>query len=255
MILLGIGFTTRRLAKRLLARGDIVYGVARTPERFADLKSIGLRVTGFSAAADLPKHSTLVHSIPPLAENEWVHSFIEGLSPRRMIYISATSVYGNRVEVDETTAPEPSDEKSVARYREEEWLLTGSRSNLIIRPAAIYGPGRGVQEKVREGKQPRGAASGVVSRIHADDLAAVLEAAARSELRGAFPLADDRPCGSEEVVNYCARLLGIETRADSALTFTVAGRRVDGRKIRALLGVELLYPSYESGILAACSRR
>jgi nucleoside-diphosphate-sugar epimerase len=245
MILLGLGFTGFRLAKRLLARGEIVYGVAREIHRFRALQAVGLRLNGFDVAG-LPKHSTIIHSIPPLSD---LHSFIERLEPRRIVYVSATSVYGDSVDVDETTQPQPSGEKSVARYEEEQWLMRGGWSNLIVRSAAIYGPGRGVQEKVREGKLPRGA--GVVSRIHVDDLAAILEAGVYSGLEGAWPLADDRPCASEEIAAFCARLMRLPPAYPLSPTFPVAGRRVDGRKIRERLGVALRYPTYESGILAS----
>jgi nucleoside-diphosphate-sugar epimerase len=250
-LLVGLGFTTCRLAKRLLARGGAVYAVARETHRFRELEAIGLRVRPFESD-DLPKHATVVHTIPPLAgaERAWLHSQIQQLEPNRVIYISSTGVYGEQVDVDETTAPRPFGDKSVARYEEEQWLLESPWRSLIVRPAAIYGPGRGVHEKIREGKLPRGAGSGVVSRIHVDDLAAILEAAVHSDLQGAWPLADDRPCSSEEIARFCARLLHLNV--ENALTTSpVAGRKVDGRKIRELLGVELLYPTYESGILAS----
>jgi nucleoside-diphosphate-sugar epimerase len=253
-LLLGLGFTTCRLAKRLLARGATVYGLGRETQRFRALEAIGLRVRPFESP-DIPKHATVFHSIPPLTgtDREWLHTFIQRLEPRRVIYISATSVYGEQIDVDETAEPRPSGDKSVARYEEEQWLLQGPWRSLIVRPAAIYGPGRGVHEKIREGKLPRGAGSGVVSRIHVDDLAAVLEAGALSDLSGAWPLADDHPCSSEEIAGFSARLLRLNVANPPLTTFPVAGRRVDGRKIRELLGVELLYPTHESGILASLS--
>jgi len=252
VLLLGLGFTTCRLAKRLLARGCKVYGIARDTHRFRALEAIGLRVRPFGSD-DLPKHATVVHTIPPLAgaERDSLHSQIQQLEPNRVVYISATSVYGEQVNVDETTEPQPFGDKSVARYQEERWLLDGPWPSLIVRPAAIYGPGRGVHEKIREGKLPRGAGSGVVSRIHVDDLAAILEAGILSDLQGAWPLADDHPCSSDEIAEFSARLLRLSLENAPSTTFPVAGRRVDGRKIRELLGVELLYPTYESGILAS----
>lgn len=254
MILLGLGFTTCHLARRLLLRSEPVYGIAREPHRFRDLAAVGLQLRDFNAF-DLPKQATVVHSIPPLAgaDRDWLRSFVRRLEPRRVIYISATSVYGDRVEVDETTEVQPSGEKSVARFEEEQWLRCGDWRNLIVRPAAIYGPGRGVQEKIREGKLPRSAGSGVVSRIHVDDLAAVLEAGALSDLEGAWPLADEHPCSSDEIGAFCARLMRLAQGAAS--TFPVAGRRVNGKAIRELLGVELRYPTYESGILESLAYR
>ena len=91
MILLGLGFTTRRLARRFLLRHPSdTFAAVRHPERFRNLAAIGLRFDGF------PKGAVLVHTIPPVPpeENDSVHEFIRGLEPRRVVYISSTSVYG-----------------------------------------------------------------------------------------------------------------------------------------------------------------
>ena len=91
----------------------------------------------------------------------------------------------------------------------------------------------------------------MVSRIHVDDLAAVLEAGIGSDLTGAWPLADDRPCSSEEISAWCAGLLRLPPGNPRLEPFPVAGRSVDGTQIRRLLGVRLAYPDYETGILAS----
>jgi nucleoside-diphosphate-sugar epimerase len=237
VVILGLGFTTERLAQRLRARGIAVYAVSRqqTPQ-------------------DIPPEATLVHSIPPLAEpdNSAIHALINAIQPSRILYISSTGVYGSQTEVDETTLPSPNDEKGHARMAEEEWITNpdANRSSLILRSAAIYGPGRGVHVRLRECKIPRGA-GGVVSRIHVDDLVSILEAGIASDLEGAWPVADECPAASEEVVAWCADYMGIALPAGSAPHYPVSGRKVDGRKIRELLGVPLLYPSYQTGIPAS----
>ena len=203
-------------------------------------------------AGPAPRGAVVVLSIPPLEgrERDRLREFLREIEPRRVVYISATSVYGEEENVDETTVPRPSGEKGVARLEEEKWLLSNRWSNLIVRPAAIYGPGRGVHEKIREGKLPRSAGSGVVSRIHVDDLVSVLAAAIDSEVEGAWPLADEHACPSEEVAEFCVRSFGWAP-VRSVIQTSQHGRRVDGRKIRELLGVRLKYPSYESGIPAS----
>lgn len=241
VVILGLGFTTERLARRLLARDIPVYAVTRhvTPR-------------------DIPPEATMVHSIPPLAEphNTDIHALISAIQPRRIIYISSTGVYGSQKEVDERTLASPNDEKGRARLAEEEWIAdpAAHRSSLILRSAAIYGPGRGVHVRLREGKLPRGAggtAGGNVSRIHVDDLVSILEAGIASGLEGAWPVADECPAASEEVVAWCADRMGLALPAGSTQYFPVSGRRVDGRKIRELLGVALKYPSYRTGIPAS----
>jgi nucleoside-diphosphate-sugar epimerase len=176
--------------------------------------------------------------------------------PRRVVYLSTTGVYGKARIVDETTPPAPATERQRLRLAAEDAVATGPWSSLILRPAAIYGPGRGVHVRLREGRfKLLGDGSNFVSRIHVDDLAAITTAALLAEATGAFPVADDGPCTSREIVAVCADLLGLpmpgsaepgeldETRRSD--------RRVDGRAIRRLLGVELGYPSYRQGVRAA----
>jgi hypothetical protein len=264
VVILGLGFTTQRLARRLRKRGVAVHAAVRQPERFAELEAIGVRLFGLTAcpliSEDLPPGAILVHSVPPLAEpeNSAIHALINGILPRRILYISSTGVYGSQTEVNATTPASPNNEKGRARVAEEEWIANPAfparsfpgRSSLILRSAAIYGPGRGVHVRLREGKLPRGS-GGVVSRIHVDDLASILEAGIESGLEGAWPVADACPAASEEVVAWCADRMGLALPGGSAQHFPVTGRRVDGTKIRELLGVELKYASYQTGIPAS----
>ena len=149
LMLGGLGYTAQRLARRLLVRGDEVVAVTRDPERFRSLQAIGLRVVGFDSQA-LAAESILVLSIPPVAgkDGEALHRFFESLRPRRVTYISSTGVYGERSSIDENTPAEPSGEKSVARFEEEQWISRGDWESLIVRAAAIYGSGRGAHEGV-----------------------------------------------------------------------------------------------------------
>jgi nucleoside-diphosphate-sugar epimerase len=251
VILLGIGFTTRRLAERLLARGVTTFAAVRKAERFADLAERGLMLRGL-VPEGLPQDAVLVHTVPPLpaAEGARIRSLIEAISPQRVVYISSTGVYGDQSDVDENTAPRGSDEKARQRIEDERWLRSGGWETLIVRPAAIYGPGRGIHVRIREGRMPRAESGGVTSRIHVDDLAAVLEAGIFSDLTGEWPLADDYPCASAEIAAWCAREMGIDLNAAWREPLPVWGRRVDGRKVRQLLGVRLRYPHFEAGIRA-----
>jgi nucleoside-diphosphate-sugar epimerase len=167
-----------------------------------------------------------------------------------VVYISSTGVYGDQAEVDAETAPSPVDDRGHRRLAEEGWIAAGPWTSLILRSAAIYGPGRGVHAAVRQGKLPRGIGSGVTSRIHVDDLAAIVDAGIFSALQGAWPVADDEPCATDDIVRWCRESLHLGT-AEMQTTATMAGRKVDGRKIRELLRVELRYSSWQSGITAS----
>jgi nucleoside-diphosphate-sugar epimerase len=240
VIILGLGYTTKRLARQLQQSCRTVYVATGHPPN----------------PEALPHGAVLVHSIPPVEEPDRsaIRHFIRNVAPRRILYISSTGVYGSQTNVDETTIAAPDDDKGRARLAEEDWLVTTGIATLILRSAAIYGPGRGIHMRLRNGALtglPRGA-GGVVSRIHVDDLAALLAAGIDSELTGPWPVADDRPAASSEVIRWYAAKLDIHLlEIPGELSVPQRGRLVDGRKIRELLGVKLKYPSWETGIPAS----
>ena len=179
-----------------------------------------------------------------------------GNTPARVVYLSTTGVYGETKQVNETTPIAPLSERQRRRAEAERAVAAGPWPSLILRPAAIYGPGRGVHAALREGRfRLAGDGGNFISRIHVEDLAALTAAAIESDITGAYPAADENPCTSSEMARYCADLLGMpmppsvergevdETRR--------ADRRVDGRAICKLLGVSLRYPRYREGVAAA----
>jgi nucleoside-diphosphate-sugar epimerase len=175
--------------------------------------------------------------------------------PARVVYLSTTGVYGETREVNEHTPPAPKTERELVRTAAERAVAEGPWPSLILRPAAIYGPGRGVHAAVRAGNfrvPPDG--TRMTSRIHVDDLAEHVVRGLFSELQGAYPVADEEPCSSLQVAQWSAELLGMMLppgAADDALSETRrADRRVDGSAIRRLLGITLRYPSYRAGIPA-----
>jgi len=238
------------LLLRASLRGGDVFATARNPERFRALESIGLKLLPWNA--DAPKGSLLFHAIPPISEHEnrEIREKIKGFKPRRIVYISSTGVYGATTEVGAETPAAPNDERGRQRLREEQWIASGN-SSLILRAAAIYGPGRGVHRAIREGRAPRGSSAEVVSRIHVDDLAALAEAGLFSELSGAWPVADELPCASAEIAAWLRGVLGLPEIQAVENEFTVSGRKVDGSEVRKLLGVRLAYATWQAGLLAS----
>jgi nucleoside-diphosphate-sugar epimerase len=248
VLILGCGYTGKRVAKRFVDRGARVTVTTRDPEAFPDL---GVHVISTSdLAANVRPGMLVLHSIPPDGPPDLLNS----LEPfaTRIVYLSSTAVYGYTTVVNEFTPADPSTERAQVRLEAERLIAEGPWSSLILRPAAIYGPGRGVQEAIKRGTHSL--SKRFVSRIHVDDLAAHAEAAMLSTLRGAYPVADEEPCTSLEIAEFCAELLGIPLRgAPHGQSRFANNRRVDGSAIRRALGITLKYPSYRVGIPASLS--
>ncbi len=246
LLILGCGYTGRRVAARFLSRGIPVTATTRHPE---NLHLPGAQVI---ALDDLPSHlrpnSLVLHSIPPDAPDNLL-SLLAGTAAR-VVYLSSTAVYGATNDVNETTPVDPTEPRARARLDAERYIIDNSPSSLILRPAAIYGPGRGIQESIQRGQYSL--SDTYVSRIHVDDLASHVEAALLSTLTGAYPVADEEPCTSRQMAEFCSKLLAIPLADghDQPSRFS-SNRRVDGTAIRNLLGLTLTYPSFRQGIPAS----
>ena len=251
ILILGCGFTGQRVARRFLARGCHVIATTRTPARLASLTQLGATVITLEGlAAHLHPGVLVLHSIPPPEPAHLLDTL--GAAPARVVYLSTTAVYGAATHVDASTPFDPQSARARPRLAAEQRIAAGPWSSLILRPAAIYGPGRGVQESLPRGAYYAG--DNYVSRIYVDDLAAHAEAALLSDLKGAYPVADEEPCTTREIAEFCARLLRLAPHATQhgrQPARTTSNRRVDGSAIRRALGITLAYPSYRTGIPAS----
>jgi nucleoside-diphosphate-sugar epimerase len=250
-LILGCGFTGSRVHRLLEARGIDVLCTNRRGENslFLDTEDPAslLRVMQV-----ISPETVVLHSVPVS-----IAARIFPLNPpARIVYLSTTGVYGATRVVNERSQPAPQTASEMLRATEEGAVASGPWQSLILRPAAIYGPGRGIHASMRAGKyQLFGDGFNFVSRIHVDDLAAHAEAALLSDLTGAYPVADEEPCTSHEIAAYCAELLGVPmppvARAEQLGETRRTDRRVDGSEIRRLLSLTLRYPNYRAGI-AGC---
>jgi len=269
---LGCGYTGRRVAGRLAARGANVVATTRDPSKLTlpGVRVVRLEATEAASVEALRREiapgAAVLYSVPLLKRDQgWAGSaplLMPALEDRaaRVVYLGTTSVYGATPAVDETTAPAPTRRREHLRLEEERDLASGAWSCLALRPAAIYGPARGVHAALLEGRHKMaGDGSNYVSRIHVEDLAAIGETALESTLTGAYPVADEHPCQAREITEYCAALLDLPPPAPGEHLAEAdtrrANRRVDGRAIRRLLGVGLRYPSYREGVREALAGR
>jgi nucleoside-diphosphate-sugar epimerase len=232
VLILGCGYTGERVARRFLARGASVTATNSKTKTF-----------------EVARGCLVLHSVPPEGSRGLVEKL--GDAPARVVYLSTTGVYGAARFVDESTGVAPEKEQQRLRLEEERRVAAGPWSSLILRPAAIYGPGRGVHESLKRGVCR--VDENFVSRIHVDDLAAHVEAGLLSEVSGAYPVADEEPCTSREIAEFCARLLDLPLPFHEQAKARSTGRRVDGSAIRRALGITLRYPSYRVGIPASIS--
>ena len=275
LLSVGHGYSARALAARLLADGWRVIGTTRDPEKAEAIRATGAEAVLWPPAdpAALLDHAThLLASAAPDAEGDPVLRLCgEAIRARAdrfawAGYLSTTAVYGDRQggEVDETSECRPATRRGQWRLdAERAWAAIGLKLH-VFRLAGIYGPGRGPVEKVRAGRAQRVVKPGqVFSRIHVEDIAAVLHASiARpaATYPAIYNLCDDEAAPPQDVIAHAARLLGLPVppavpfeEADlspMARSFYAESKRVSNRRIREELGIALRYPTYREGLAA-----
>lgn len=268
--IVGCGYTGERLARALLADGHRVRATVRSPERLRELETrlpaLELRVADLSEPhavhAALVPDGFVVWCVPPVPGSPAFESAILGELPpcRRLVYLSSTGVYApaQGALVDEDFALTPQSEHGVRRL-EVETLFRGRA--VILRIAAIYGPGRGVHARISQGDyrivEP---GTTYVSRVHVDDLVSAIRCVAQAPDAGAriFNVADLEPASSAEVADGVADLLGVprpprvspQDASPRALAMLGADRRVDSSRLRDL-GWVLRYPTWREGTAQA----
>lgn len=273
MLILGHGYSANALSRRLIPQGWTVIGTTRSAEKADALRAIGVEPLiwpGEDLEPALARADHLLMGMGPEADGDpilvrhrdlvtaWASRF------RWAGYLSTTGVYGDyRGDwVDEQTAPAPTTSRGRARLAAERaWASTGLPLH-IFRIAGIYGPGRGPFRKILDGTARLIIRENqFMSRIHVEDIAAILEASVNRPDSGAvYNVSDDEPTSPETVLIHAARLLGrpappsvpYDQAPISAMarSFYSESKKVSNRRIREELGVRLAYPTYREGLAA-----
>ena len=270
LLSLGHGYSARALAARLIAQGWHVIGTTRDPATCATLRAEGVEPLLWSAdlAPALARATHLLSSIAPDAGGDpALRRYGPELAAAPLVwagYLSTTGVYGDHRGgwVDEETALAPTTERGIQRVAAEAaWRALGLPLH-IFRLAGIYGPGRGPFAKVRDGTARLIVKPGqVFSRIHVDDIAAVIAASIRNPRPGAvYNVCDDDPAPPQDVIAHAAALLGLPPppavpfagaeMSAMARSFYAESKRVRNTRIKTELGITLRYPDYRAGLAA-----
>jgi len=174
-------------------------------------------------------------------------------------YLSSTGVYGDTggAYVDES-APVGAGRRSARSAADLGWQAIGAA---IFRLPGIYGPGRSALDQVRAGAARRVDRPGHrFNRIHVEDIAGVVLAAAIARANGIFNVVDEAPAEPRHVTEFACGLLGapmppllpidLTSMSPMARGFWTERRLVAGRKLGPVLGYRLRHPDYKAGLTA-----
>jgi nucleoside-diphosphate-sugar epimerase len=260
-LILGSGFTGARVAALLASRGGrtiatVRPGGDREASEPAGVERVRLDADDAASRAAFAGRFgerdalRVLVAFPParLPEGgERTAAILAALGDRvaRVVMISSTTVYGKVIRVDASTPAAPEGERERLYLDAERAVRRGPWAGLVLRAAAIYGPGRGVLAEGGPRFSHARSMDAVISRIHADDLAAACAVALASDLEGVYPIADEGPASGREVL---AAWAGERWTPPADRPDPEGSRRVDGRAVLAALGVTLRYRSFREAL-------
>ncbi len=256
MFIFGLGYTASIIARALEAKGWEIVSTGRSGTlAFDDAGSVRV------ALADADH---VLSSVPPGREGRGesldpvLEAYGDALHGKALSYLSSTGVYGDAggAWVDEAT-PIGTGRRTARAEADREWQKLGAR---VYRLPGIYGPGRSILERVREGRAHRIDLPGqVFSRVHVEDIASGV-LAGLSGPGGAYNLADDAPCHQNRLVEEACARLGLplpplQTLEEADLSpmargFYAENRRVANGKAKRVLGWRPRYPDFVAGLRA-----
>jgi nucleoside-diphosphate-sugar epimerase len=182
----------------------------------------------------------------------------DGQSPRRVVFVSATSVYGidDGSDVDEDTPTEPSRDTGRVLVEAERLLAASPFPGTSVRLAGIYGPGRTrLIDTVRDGTARQPVGDHPTNRIHRDDAAAAIVHLLTEvdDPADVYLGVDHEQAQLAEVQRFLAAELGVPEPPPAAHADDTGRRsgakRCRGDRLRAT-GLTFRYPTYREGYRA-----
>jgi nucleoside-diphosphate-sugar epimerase len=284
LFVFGLGYSASLTATLLKEHGWRASGTVHTAAKVDGAAMRGIVPRLFSnregVLRSLESATHCLVSVPPgeagdLVLAAYAQALRDAPKLRWLGYLSTVGVYGDLQGgwADEDTPARPEPGRNAARLEAETaWTAFCAGRALplgIFRLAGIYGPGRNPLERIRRGEAHRIVKPGqVFNRIHVDDIAQIVAAAALQEPREPgvriFNVADDEPAPPQDVILYAAELLGVAPppevpfeQADlspMARSFYAGNKRVRNGRIKRELGIALNYPTYREGLRALLDR-
>jgi nucleoside-diphosphate-sugar epimerase len=231
--ILGAGYIGSEVAALWMKKGHHVTVTTRHPERFESLARIAQKCVIFKSNDEKELASLILNNdlilvtisadLPDEYEETYLQTAhtirliaLDQAPPRRIIYTSNTSVYGDHrgLWVDESSKLKVKSEQGKLLIEAERIFL--SLQDLgwhvcILRLAEIYGPGRELSQRLRalQGQTLPGSGKNFSNMVHRTDVSAAIDYALRHRLVGIYNLADDDHPTREELYDQIAEKLGL----------------------------------------------
>jgi nucleoside-diphosphate-sugar epimerase len=281
LLIVGCGYSGEAIAEAALREGRVVWGTTRDAAKALRLAALGMEpvLVDFERDADLPELPAttgwdVVLSLAP-EPTQTPHALLERAlawlstqSVRKLVYLSATNVFGGGDGgwVDDATVPAPNTSRGKLRLEAEErvagWGESRAVDTLSLRLPGIYGPNRTTLPRLRDGSYRIYNEALWSNRIFVDDIAsATLLGLALEGLTGAVIACDSAPSPITEVVAFTCAQHGLAQPPHAPMQdcppyvrdFWQGSKRCGASTLLGL-GWTPAFPSYREGLLEAWRR-
>lgn len=280
LFIAGCGYSGGRIAAQAISKGWQVTAQVRDEQKAAHVQNAGCTVIrcDMDQLDEIPllplDGQLLLYSVPPQGGGSLdlrARNFCAALErdkqlPQRIVYLSATSVYGDTGGQTVTEASPAVPVSAMGKRRldaEQQFQAFGERHGIavaVLRLAGIYGPGRLPLMQISQG-QPllREEEARPSNRIHVEDLVQVCLAALENG-NGVYNVSDGHPCSMTAYFNACADALELprQPQVDLAearrvmppllFNYFMESRLVDNSRMLRELDINLRYPEMLAGI-------
>lgn len=278
LLIFGTGYLGLTAAHEATRRGMGVVATSRDPDRRAAMEAQGITAVDpedeRAMQAAVAEASAILITAPPDAKGcPGARGLLPALTasgayPDWIGYVSSTAVYGDRAGgwVFEDDALNAASLEGARRVRAEaDWLDAGRGMGLtvqIFRLPGIYGPGRSVVDRLRDGSARIVRKPGqIFNRVHVEDaVAGTFASIARPRPGAAYNLCDDEPSSADVVMIWAAARMGLPSPpevdwtdpsvSDAMRRFYLDSKRISNARAKAELGWRPMYPSWREGLEA-----
>ncbi len=280
VLIVGCGYIGLPLGAELVRQGHEVFGLRRNPAAAGEFEAAGIKplfadITQPGDLEKLPRNFDWVVNCAAsggggaaayrelyLTGNRNLIEWLRPGPPRRFVYTSSTSVYGQNdgSAVVETDPVAPESETGKILVQTENLLLAAATEinfpAVILRLASIYGPGRGYWLKQFLSGEARleGDGSRLLNMVHRDDaVGAIIATLKHSPVAQVFNVADNEPVSQLDMFKWLAEKLGrplppaAPADAESNRRRGVTNKRVSNQRLRKMLGYQFKYPTFRQG--------
>jgi nucleoside-diphosphate-sugar epimerase len=134
----------------------------------------------------------------------------------------------------------------------------GRLRTVVLRLAPVYGPGRGVRERLRKGDyRLLDDGQHAISRIHVDDVVAIVFAAEeRAATKSRYLVADDEPTTQRDYAAWLCERMQLPLPASRSQfepgkpRVAHRNRKIRNARLKQELGLTLRYPTFRQGEVA-----